>query len=529
MVTTGMWISRVVPCEDRIFVVGVLSAPVLTVSGVLALDQPCAAWTPAEAWRTGRIMLGLMSQPQSNAIMAMWQQWQGRVINERFSLRQYLGGSKRRAVYLTEISGSKAAIKLIPANEAYAQAQVAQWELARKLSHPHLVRIMETGRHVDDQQDVFFAVMEYADENLAEVVPERALTPVEAYQMLVPMLDAISYLHGLGIVHGSIKPGNIMAVGDQLKLSSDGVHPVGKWQGPVGISNEYDAPEMDRGATSPNADIWSLGVTLVEALTNYLPAWDGEDKNDPKLPENVPPPFDDIAKHCLSRDPALRWSAAEIRKHLDETPAATKEDVARQEISVDQASARAVQISVPSPQGREPSVKRPGTTGKQRGFRAAAAIIIALVMIGASVRLFLHRSENPQPAPTDAKQQITASPQPLNDASLPASRINAVDVDRGAVAHQVLPDVSRRARERITSTIEVNVKVSVDKSGKVSHATLISHRPRGYFANQALQAARKWTFAAPTVDGRTVPSQWSLRFDFKRSGTDVVPQRTSPV
>jgi TonB family protein len=149
-------------------------------------------------------------------------------------------------------------------------------------------------------------------------------------------------------------------------------------------------------------------------------------------------------------------------------------------------------------------------------------------MIAAGVRLFLHRSENPQPAPTNAKQQITASPQPLNDASLPASRINAVEVDRGAVAHQVLPDVSRRARERITSTIEVNVKVSVDKSGKVSHATLISHRPRGYFANQALQAARKWTFAAPTVDGRTVPSQWSLRFDFKRSGTEVVPQRTSP-
>jgi len=84
--------------------------------------------------------------------MAAWQQWQGRVINGRFSLHQYLGGSEKSAVYLTEINGSKAAIKLIPAAAAYAQVQASQWELARKLSHPHLVRILETGRHADNRK-----------------------------------------------------------------------------------------------------------------------------------------------------------------------------------------------------------------------------------------------------------------------------------------------------------------------------------------------------------------------------------------
>jgi TonB family protein len=464
--------------------------------------------------------------------MATWQQWEGRVISGRFTLWQYLGGSEQSAVYLTEINGSKAAIKLIPADAAYAQAQVSQWELARKLSHPHLVRILETGRHADDQQDVFFAVMEYADENLADIVPGRALRTVEAHQMLVPTLDALNYLHGQGIVHGNIKPANIMAVGDELKLSSDGVRRVGKSPGSVGIGNEYDAPEMAGGAISPSADIWSLGMTLVEALTNHLPAWDREDKKDPKLPEYVPQPFDDIAKHCVNRDPTRRWSATEIRKRLNRPPVAAKEDVARQEISaaaeVQESPAPAAQTTVPSPQARETFVTRPGTTGKRRGFRGAVAVIITLVVSAAGVRLFHHRSETPQPASTTSKQQSAASPQPMKNASLPASRVNAVGLDHGAVTHEVLPDVSRKARESITGTIRVKVKVAVDTSGTVSHATLVSHRPSGYFANQAFQAARKWTFAVPTFDGRATPSEWSLRFDFKRNGTTAVSQRTSP-
>src|SRR5271166_1741469 len=113
--------------------------------------------------------------------MATWQRWEGRVINGRFPLRLYLGGSEHSAVYLTEIDGSKAAIKLIPSNETQAQLQFSRWELASKLSHPHLIRILDTGRwRADDAQDMLFAIVEHADENLAEVLRSRRLTPVEA-------------------------------------------------------------------------------------------------------------------------------------------------------------------------------------------------------------------------------------------------------------------------------------------------------------------------------------------------------------
>jgi TonB family protein len=465
--------------------------------------------------------------------METWQQWEGRVVNERFLLRRYLGGWEQSVVYLTEIDSSKAAIKLIPADTAQAQIRISRWELSSKLSHPHFLRILDTGCwRADDERDMYFAVMEYGDENLAEILPSRLLTPAEASEMLIPTLDALDYLHGRGMVNGSIKPANIMAVSDELKLSSDGIRPMDEAEESSGNGNAYDAPENARGAFSPSSDIWSLGVTLVEALTNRLPKWDRTTENDPELPDNIPQPFDDIAKHCLSRDPVRRWSTTEIRERMDGAPVVHEEDVVSQRKSAvaeaHEFPAPAAQWSVPPPDAREAIVGQPGTKGKRRGGRVAAAVIIALVLVAAGVRLFRHSPQTQQPASNTATQPNATSPlPPTQTASLPASPTIA-SVGHGAVTHEVLPDVPRKARNTISGTVNVKVKVAVDTSGVVSHATLVSRGGSGYFANLALQASRKWTFTPPTVDGKAVPSEWSLRFEFKRSGIKAIPQRTSP-
>ena len=173
----------------------------------------------------------------------------------------------------------------------------------------------------------------------------------------------------------------------------------------------------------------------------------------------------------------------------------------------------------------ETIVKSHGRTGKQRGYRLAVAIIVALVLIAAGVRMFHHRSETHQPVSTTAAGQSTESTaQPLTtDVSK-----STTDIDRGAVSHQVLPDVPSKARNTITGKVKVTVKVAVDASGVVSHASLVSRGPSEYFANQALQAARKWTFKPPRVDGSAIPSEWSLSFEFKSNGTTAAAQCTSP-
>jgi len=466
--------------------------------------------------------------------MATWQQWEGRVVSGRFPLLRYLGGSEHSAMYLTEIDGSKAAIKLIRADKAQAQIQLSRWQLASKLSHPHLLRILDTGCwQAKDQRDMCFAVMEHADENLAEILPGRLLTPAEASEMLIPILDALDYLQGRGMVHGSIKPANIMAVSDELKLSSDGIRPIGESEESTENTNAYDAPENARGAISPSSDIWSLGMTLVEALTNRLPKWNRTTENDPELPENIPQPFDDIAKHCLSWDPGSRWSTTEIRTRIERAAPLTRtEDAVDQGVSAvaeaQKFPAPVAPSRVPLPGARETIVERPATKRKQRAGRVAAAVIIVLVLIAAGVRLFRHSPQTQHPASATSPQPSTTSPgPPTQPAALPTSRMNA-SVGQGAVSHEVLPDVPRKARDTITGTVNAKVKVAVDTSGAVSHADLVSSGGSGYFANQALQAARKWTFTPPTVDGKAMPSEWSLRFEFKRNGIKAVSQRTSP-
>ena len=148
-----------------------------------------------------------------------------------------------------------------------------------------------------------YFVTEYADEVLAQILAERALTPPEAREMLDPVIDALSYLHGKGFVHGDIKPTNIMVVSDQLKLSGDRIHGVGEQEQSVEGLKIYDAPEFATGKITTAADVWSLGVTLVESLTQHLPVWERSSNVDPILAESIPQPFSTIARECLRRDP----------------------------------------------------------------------------------------------------------------------------------------------------------------------------------------------------------------------------------
>ncbi|HEY6307758.1 MAG TPA: protein kinase, partial [Candidatus Angelobacter sp.] len=200
-----------------------------------------------------------------------WSQWEGQVVNGELHLTKYLGGSEQSAVFLTEDHGQQAAIKLLAADPANAQRQLSRWELAQRLSHPHLIRLLRTGRCQLGTVELIFAVMEYAEENLSQIVPERPLTPQEAREMLAPTLDALACLHSRGLVHRQLKPADIMAIKDQLKIASDGLCGTGETVSDPRKLTVYDPPEKASGGSSPATDIWSLGMILAQALTQRLP------------------------------------------------------------------------------------------------------------------------------------------------------------------------------------------------------------------------------------------------------------------
>jgi protein TonB len=135
----------------------------------------------------------------------------------------------------------------------------------------------------------------------------------------------------------------------------------------------------------------------------------------------------------------------------------------------------------------------------------------------------------PQPAaPESLKRASEKEPAPA--AAAPAGQPAALAgvSSKGEVLDQVLPDVSGKARATIHGKVRVSVKVHVDPSGGVSRAEFDSPGPSKFFADLALQAARKWAFTPPEVNGKSVESDWRLRFEFTPKDTKVAPAQIAP-
>jgi TonB family protein len=248
-----------------------------------------------------------------------WKTWEGQAV-DGFPLRQYLGGSDHSAVYLTQLNSSgeqKAAIKFIPA-DASAYAQLAKWRVAGELTHPHLLQLIRVGRCELASSNFLYVVMECAEENLSEILPQRALEPDEVRQVLESALEALTYLHAQGLAHTRIKPGNILAAGDQLKLSSDTLSEIESAAVTISHPGIYAAPESATAPISAAADVWSLGVTLVEALTQGTPVIRGQMEVE-LPPETIPSPFLEIVRRSLQVDPSRRVSLKEISALLNPT------------------------------------------------------------------------------------------------------------------------------------------------------------------------------------------------------------------
>src|SRR3989440_10424970 len=211
-----------------------------------------------------------MSMELRESMSAVWTRWQGQVIDGAFPLRRYLGCSDHSGVFLTELTArepSEVALKLVPTTSTLGESQLSDWNTAASLAHPHLIRLFKTGRCPLGRLPCLYAVMEDADQNLAQLLRHRALTEDEAREMLLPTLNALAFLHNRNLVQGQLKPANILVVGDQLKLASDTIRHVNAGTMSANTPTVYDPPEARHGSSSTADDIWALGVSLFEALT----------------------------------------------------------------------------------------------------------------------------------------------------------------------------------------------------------------------------------------------------------------------
>jgi hypothetical protein len=424
-----------------------------------------------------------------SAVAPIWSGWQSAVINGVYPLHRLVQGSPHSAVFLTERKGqavATAALKIIPI-ERVTLAQLSHWRSAAGLSHPHLIQLFDAGLCQLAGRPFLFVVMEYAEQTLREVLGQRALSADEVRELLPPALGALAFLHRKGLVLGHLRPENVLVVNDQVKLASDSIRPTGAPRVGIAEPSFYDPPEASYARFASADDLWGLGVTLVEALTQGLPRAD-ERAHAACLPPTVPAAFVDTVQRCLSYNPATRPSAVDLEAQFGGAPAAPP-------------------APAPTP---EPPVER----GPMPAI-IPIMFVILLAVVWADLRLFRTHPSSRQSASEAA--QISA-PRPVAVPAIAAPNPPA-HLPEAAAVHAPMPNVSRSALRTIHGRIKIAVLVVVDRSGAVIDAHLKNTGPSSYFARLARDAARKWTFAPADAPGTR---QWLLHFEYTHGGVTGV-------
>lgn len=245
------------------------------------------------------------------------------LLDGRYRLQDLIGSGATAVVYrgLDERLGRPVAVKVLHPvlahDPAYVQRFRQEAHRAAVVSHPHIAAVLDVG--VDDT--AAYIVMEYVDGT-----PISRLAPASIADVVVwgrQAADALGFLHGRQLVHGDVKPDNLLITGDgQLKLVDFGIaRPVGTLERTTVLgSPSYLAPERLQGsALSPQADVYGLGATLFEALTGQ-PPFVGNTVDavvtqvlaaDPPpvtpLRPDTPPSLHAIVERALAKDPAQRF------------------------------------------------------------------------------------------------------------------------------------------------------------------------------------------------------------------------------
>ena len=209
-------------------------------------------------------------------------------------------------------------------------------EIGELLDHPNIIKVI-----ADPDRTGIYMVMEwFPGKTLREILKQdRTLAPERAVRMALAICEALEYIHGRGIVHGDIRPENIMVgAGDRIKLIDFGGAikaaarrlTMTKLSQAIGTS-EYVSPEELKGKRADaRSDIYALGVMLYEMLTGKMPfqgaALYDRIRNYPVPPREVDPAISlqlqEVIYRALEREPENRYASAHDfardLEHLDQ-------------------------------------------------------------------------------------------------------------------------------------------------------------------------------------------------------------------
>ncbi|XP_065878751.1 mitogen-activated protein kinase kinase 10 [Euphorbia lathyris] len=218
---------------------------------------------------------------------------------------------------------------------AIRQQAAREAEILKRVDSPFIVRCYAV---FDSEEDLCFA-MEYMEKgSLNEILisNKNLLTEDFISNIARCVLNGLKYLHGMQIVHGDIKPSNLLINGKgEVKIADFGVsHDSGSIEADMGtcayMSPERLDPQRWDGdnADGFTGDVWSVGVVVMECLVGHYPLIGIGEKPDwaalvcaicfgerLEMPENASPEFRSFVGRCLEKDWSKRGTVDELVHH----------------------------------------------------------------------------------------------------------------------------------------------------------------------------------------------------------------------
>eukprot|EP01135_Chromosphaera_perkinsii_P003620 Nk52_evm29s249 gene=Nk52_evmTU29s249 len=251
----------------------------------------------------------------------------------RYRLFQTIGEGSFAKVKVARhtITGKQVAIKILDKKKIKDKYIIRNMYreafLLRRIWHPNVIRLYE----VFETSDQYFMVMEHVNggELLDYILKKGKLDENETRRFMRQLVDAVSYIHSLGIVHRDLKVENFILDRKHANLKiidfglGNAYNPDEFSKTPCG-SPQYSAPELISGKHyfAPGIDVWSLGINLYAMLTGKLPFKSDRVSHLHKLmvdKKYVMPPLSDPCKDLLQAflepEPTLRITLEDVTRH----------------------------------------------------------------------------------------------------------------------------------------------------------------------------------------------------------------------
>ena len=228
-------------------------------------------------------------------------------IPTEYKLLDVLKENEYGATYLVSESKRQQLLVVKKQQIAYAGEAYRTTSALSGKSHPHIATVHGTARN----ERVFIAVMEYiSGGSLADRLTQAF--KLEQWLLLAQqMCRALQYVHEQGLVHGNLRPSNILVVGpSHIKLTDFGFH-----DHSIGTGVDWYQPfDAEKSVAS---DIYSVGAVLFHLLTGETVDHHDAGINNIDALKVLPKPLEQIVRKMLALQPGSRYQSAEqVRKAL---------------------------------------------------------------------------------------------------------------------------------------------------------------------------------------------------------------------